>query len=146
MASGIRVFYATSTDRAIHAARQMQLLHGWEPVYWLATVPSKAQISKLFDTVPIHDYLDSCKGVGLSSFASYADDGVDMEFVQSHARQISTAIYMLDRNDSFSRDMNVRARTEFIYRLIAYWTGVLGAVKPDLIAFEEEPHQLLRSI
>lgn len=136
-----RVIFATSTDRAIHAASQMQREFDWEPVYWLATVQAALRISILFPDVLIHDYLGSVKGVWSPSFAPLAAKGVDMDFVQGHAAEISGAQYMLERNNSIARDLSMRERVEFIYQLIAYWTGVLATLTPDLVVFEEEPHQ-----
>jgi hypothetical protein len=137
----IRVIFATSTDRAIHAASQMQREFDWEPVYWLATVQAAPRISGLFPDVLIHDYLQSIKGIWPPSFAPLAAKGVDMDFVRRHASEILGAQYMLERNNSTAGDLSMRERVEFIYQLIAYWTGVLGTLTPDIVVFEEEPHQ-----
>ena len=132
-----RVVYATSIDRVIHAASLMQRDFGWEPVYWLASARAAPRISELFPDVLVHDYLQSVKGVWHASFASDAYTGVDMDFVREHSREISAASYMLERNNSIARDLTMRERMEFIYQLIAYWTGVLGKLTPDLVVFEE---------
>jgi len=139
--SPTRVIYATSTDRVIYAASQMQRESDWIPVYWLATVQAADRIRELFPEVLVHDYLDSVKGVWHPSFVSAAYAGLDMDFIRGHAREISAASYMLERNNSIARDLTMRERIEFIYQLIAYWTGVLSTLTPNLIVFEEEPHQ-----
>ncbi len=135
------VLYAVSTDRAIDAAVRMRQEHGWEPAFWLVYPRSRDKIEGLFPGVPLHDHYQAIKGIPHLSFASCAIGAADIEFLQSHAGEVIQAAYMLERNDSTSRDMDLKLRLEFIYGLVAYWSGVLASVRPDVVVFSEAPHQ-----
>lgn len=136
-----RVLYAVSVEPAIHAGVRMRQEHGWEPVYWLVYPRSREKIESLFPEVLIHDHTQAIKGIPHPSFAHGVIGAVDMEFLQSHASEVMQAAYMLERNDSTARDMDLKSRLEFVYGLIAYWSCVLASVRPDVVVFSEMPHQ-----
>jgi hypothetical protein len=135
------VLYALSTDQVIYAAERMREEYGWEPVYWLVYSRARAKIEGLFPGVPLHDHDQAIKGIPHPDFASCATSAADMEFLQQHSAEVLLAAYMLERNDSTARDMDLKLRLEFVYGLVAYWNGVLESVRPDLVVFQEIPHQ-----
>lgn len=135
------VLYAVSTDQAIHAANRIRAEYGWEPVYWLVYPRNRAKVESLFPGIPLHDHHDAIKGIPHPAFESCAIGSVDVEFLRSHASEVLQAAYMLERNDSTARDMDLKARLEFVYGLVAYWSGVIASVKPDVVVFSESPHQ-----
>lgn len=137
----MRVIVATSTDRAIAAVSDMAARFNWEPVYWLAAHGNASAIAARFPNAHVHDYIRSIKGVGVAPFADGAYGEVDLDFWRANASQFHFALQMLERNDSVAKDMGVKERADFVYRVSAYWTRVLRRVQPALIVFEEEPHQ-----
>ena len=136
----MNILFTSSQPYTIHLARSFKE-QKWNPTYFFTKTETHNDLKKEFPDAILHDYIDAVKGIPPDSLKKIELLPIDIEMINSLSKNETTALSMLDRNDSVSDSFKHRERLDFYYDAIKYWNTVLLHFNISLVFFEEEPHQ-----
>ena len=136
-----KVLLAGSQDYFIDLAKLLKENRHWEPTIWLSYSQKYQNISQLFPTVEILDYISSVKGNDIGFQNPNKFKCICPNLLKKFSEYEAIALMMMERNDSNSNSFSHRDRVEFYHHLLAYWISKLVQKKINIVIFEEEPHQ-----
>lgn len=136
-----QVLLCSSQPYTIELATRLSERFGWQPAYWLTTPSTVDEVYSRFPNVKTHDYLNSVKGIPANGFKRNSLLPVDVGVLERLAGSENNVLYMMERNDSYSRSFSYKERVDFYHYLVRYWSTILVTRAIDIVLFEEEPHQ-----
>jgi hypothetical protein len=135
-----KVIYQSCQEYHLELASVMEE-YGWMPVYCLTNRVTNEQVKDKFPDVVCHDQYDAIKGIPPKEYADLELLPLCPEILKKMGSYERSALRMLDRNDSHVHNFLHVERVRFYKKIVAYWITVLSKLKPDIVVFQEEPHQ-----
>jgi len=136
----LKIIHTSFQPYTVKMGQKLHERYGWKPVYWLTISDIEAEVKQLFPYVVTHDFLKAIRGIPPECLPEIEFGSLDEVLLRDLAVHESICIDMMDRNDCEDSFSYRRRREHYLY-LLKYWIGVLDALKPDVVFFEEEPHQ-----
>jgi hypothetical protein len=136
----LNVIYLSHQPYMVKVGIKMKERYGWNPVYWFTDEAIKKTVEEHFPKAITHHFIDAIKGIEPAKAAGIPKGVLDETLLNAMAVDESIALNMMERNDS-SNSFTYRERLSLYHHHLEYWLGVCKALRPDLIIFEEEPHQ-----
>ncbi len=136
----LKVIYTSAQPYMVQVAIKMQDRYGWKAIYWHTTNEIENTVKNHFPEIIIHDYIQSIKGIRPKGVEHIPEGILDESILNEFAIYESIALNMMERNDS-TNSFSYQERLSLYHHLLAYWMGICEYTKPDIILFEEEPHQ-----
>ena len=115
--------------------------YDWEPCYWIAEPRYEQEIRKHFPHCYFHSVYDAYKGMPQPALQHLSSHTLSDEFRREQCGLELTAIKMMDRADPWNSFTN-RERASTFRGVSRYWTGVLDMLRPDLVLFDDTPHEI----
>lgn len=143
----MKVIYATSDLEAwVNVAQNMQILEGWEPIYWITTPKNTQAVHDAFPLTIRQDYIDAVRGVYTPMDNLNFHKVIDSNVLKQYAYYERIALKMMDRMDPTAYSFNLSEREHLYYDFLAYWINSIVVLKPDIVLFAESPHALFQYI
>ncbi len=135
-----RIIYKSYQPYALEYAKHMQKDFGWEPVYWSLIDGFENDVKNCFPNTYLNNYHDEIKGK-LPLFITEDElASIDSAFLKSMAYQESIALNMMSRN-CLLIPFSYQDRFRLYIRLVRFYCTLLDKLRPDIIIFEDSPHE-----
>jgi len=135
-----KIIYQSCQNYHLELASAMED-SGWMPVYCLTNHVTNERVKDKFPDVVCHDQYDAIKGIPPKEYADLELLPLCPEILKKMESYERSALRMLDRNDSHVHNFLHVERVRFYKKIVTYWITVLSKLKPDIVVFQEEPHQ-----
>jgi hypothetical protein len=135
-----KVIYLSHQQYMLEAGIKLYERYQWKPVYWFVDEFTEPEIKRHFPGTITHHFIDAIKGIRPAAAQHIAKGCIDELLLDALAVNESIALNMMERNDS-SDSFSHSERVALYHHHLEHWLGVLDTLQPDLIIFEEEPHQ-----
>ena len=136
----MKVIYLSHQEYFFELGKILHKRLSWNPVYWLTDKKVDDLIKNQFPDTYRFDYLSSIKGKIPSLIEKFDSIKIEKSVFRSIAKNKYMIFGMMDRNDSLDTFSN-NEKEELLKRYIKIWKTIIDITKPDIVLFEEEPHQ-----
>ena len=140
MRRDLKVIYTSYQPYSLKLAVKLKERFSWTPVYWFTDTEIKNELLNCFPDVITHDYIQAIKGIKPDNFSLRNNCPVDEKLLNEMSIYESVAMNMMERNDG-NNCFTHSERINLYHYHLKYWLEVFDQLKPDIIIFEEEPHQ-----
>ncbi|MBN2382469.1 hypothetical protein JXQ70_06260 [bacterium] len=140
MKTGLRVIYTSYQPYSVKLGIKLAEKYDWKPLYWISSELVEKDIKTHFPDTVTHDIYQAIRGLQPKG-KIFKLGTIDEKLLNEFAVYESISMNMFNRNDPWDC-FSQRDRLERYHYFLKYWLGVLDELKPDVILFEEVPHQV----
>lgn len=137
----MRVLYASfSYNEQWRIAKNLQMKHGWEPVYWMSSTEVKNEVESAFPGIVFQDYIAARRAVHSNDLKDIKDPVVDKVLLDALSVHQIDAMRIIYRCDSNGTNFTFFDLIEHYYDQIRFWLKVIVELKIELFVNWVNPH------
>jgi hypothetical protein len=121
-------------------AKQLQLEHNWNPVYWYADVSCQKDVESAFAEAVFQDTILGRRAIHTNYLNKVKPQIVDQKLLDALAVDEISAMKIIYRHDGTGTMFNFNEIVEHYYELVAYWLTVIAERKIELVVSWTSPH------
>jgi len=125
----------------VYIASSLQKELNWDPCCWIAYPHLGKLIKDVFPGCIYHNFFDINKGVIPKELKHYSDFPVDEKLILKLSQYELIALEMMMRMDMLYT-LNYHEQIRLYYKLIMYWLNIINYIKPDIVFFQDSPHNI----